>query len=434
MNRRDFLAVGAGGALGSAFNRPGGDAVEPEPSRVAGEAAGSRSTQPSEQIASSARRLFPRLENEIFLNAAGGTPLGAFAEAGLRGFEDFWRLGPDEGRGESFAAMLSETRAGIAEILGARSEEIAFVQCTKQGEQIVLDGLPALREGGNVVTNDLHFAGSLHNLIGLRRAGLDVRIVASRDWRTDVDAMRAAIDDETALVSVTLVSNVNGHVEPIRELADIAHAHGAHVYADVIQAAGIVPVDVREMGIDFAAGNGYKWLFGPHGTGYLYVREELQGEVLEDRLFPGHVGYNYEPWVEAPDPDESDFLFEVPTDAQRYQPGHLPYLCYAAVREGMGFIDDLGVENVRSHSVNLNSRLLDALDPDRYACISPHVDRSPIITFRFNDPGAVVDLADRLSAANLVVSLSGSGRIRVSPAIFNNEDDVDALIEVLGSS
>ena len=90
------------------------------------------------------------------------------------------------------------------------ANEIAFVQCTKHGEQIVLDGLPALRTGGNVVTNDLHFSGSLHHLVGLRRAGIDVRIVRSAGWQTDVAAMAESIDDDTALVSVTLISNVNG--------------------------------------------------------------------------------------------------------------------------------------------------------------------------------------------------------------------------------
>lgn len=84
--------------------------------------------------------------------------------------------------------MLDETRAGLARLIGAQAREIAFVECTKQGEQIVLDGLPALRDGGNVVTDDLHFAGSLHNLVGLRRTGVDVRIVRSKNWRTDVDA------------------------------------------------------------------------------------------------------------------------------------------------------------------------------------------------------------------------------------------------------
>jgi len=384
-------------------------------------------------ISQDIRGLFPRLDNEVFLNAAAGTPLSAFAQHGLRQYEEFWRLGPGDGRGAAISAMLDETRAGLARLIGAQANEIAFVQCTKQGEQIVLDGLPALREGGNVVTNDLHFAGSLHKLVGLQRTGVDVRIVRSEHWQTSVDAMAAAIDDDTALVSVTLVSNVNGHIEPIREIADIAHAHGAHVYADIIQAAGIFPVDVEAMGIDFAAGNGYKWLFGPHGTGFLYVRQDLQGTVPADRVFPGHVRHNYAPWVGEPDPDQPAFPFVARTDAQRYQPGHQAYLCYAAVHQGLQFLDGVGVEALRMHSVYLNQSLFDGLDADRYTCISPHVGESPIITFRARelDPGR---LEEALRQAHVVVSLSAGNQIRVSPAVFNDDDDIDALITALNEA
>lgn len=420
MNRRDFFAAGAGSAVAGNLGGPAPGAAR---SPIAARAAGSAGQQ--------ARDRFARLDNEIFINAAGGTPLGAFAAAGLREYEELWRLGRDDGRGAAFGLMLDETRAGLARLIGAQPEEIALVQCTKQGEQIVLEGLPALRRGGNVVTNDLHFGGSLHNLVGLRGAGVDVRIVRSSNWATSLDAMAAAIDDDTALVSVTLVSNVNGHVEPIRELADIAHAHRAHVYADIIQAAGIVPIDVGEMGIDFAAGNGYKWLFGPHGTGFLYVRQSLQGTVLEDRMFPGHLRPNYEPWVEQPDPAQPDFPIAPPTDALRYQPGHVAYLCYAALREGLRFVDAVGVREALAHSVDLNRRLLDGLDADRYECISPHVDRSPIIAFR---APAGAELEPALRAANVVVSLSVGGQIRVSPAVYNRREDIDVLVEALNGA
>lgn len=415
MNRRDFLATGAGGAVGATLHGANG---VPAAVPARGAAAALQDARP----------LFARLADEVFINAAGGTPLSSFAERGLREYEDFWRLGPADGRGAAFGTMLDGTRAGLARLIGATPAEIAFVQCTKHGEQIVLDGLSALRAGGNVVTNDLHFAGSLHNLIGLRRAGMEVRIARAVDWRTDLDAMAALIDDDTALVSVTLVSNVNGHIEPMREIAELAHARGAYVYADIIQAAGIVPIDVEAMGIDFAAGNGYKWLFGPHGTGFLYVRRELQGDGLEDRLFPGHVQLNYRPWAEPPDETLPDFIYAPRDDAQRYQPGHQAYLCYSALHQGLAFIEGRGVATLQAHSVALNRRLLDGLDAGRYECISPHTGRAPIIAFR-GPPGPGVLAA--LQASKVVVALSGESQIRVSPGVYNNEADIDALIAVL---
>ncbi len=418
MNRRRFLQTGVGGAVAGAL----APSVSPSAS-----GSGSGTRQTARGLAGT-RAQFPRLAGEVFLNAAGGTPLSTFAEAGLRRYEDFWRLGPADGRREYFDDMLGEVRGGFAHLIGARAAGIAFVQSTKAAEQIVLDGLPRLRDGGNVVTNDLHFSGSLHNLIGLRAEGLDVRIVRARDWRIDVDDMAAAMDDDTALVSVTLLSNVNGHIEQMRAIADLAHARGAYVYADIIQAAGIIPIDVHAMGIDFAGCNGYKWLYGPHGTGFLYVGEEHQGTALEDHLFPGNTQLNYGPWASSPASGEPDYSFRPRADAQRYQPGHVSYLGYAAVHEGIRFVERHGIDAMLGHCVGLNQRLLDRLDPERYECISPDVERSPIIAFIA--PG-VADLQDRLGAADVVVAVAPGNRMRVSPAVYNDEADIDALVETL---
>ena len=216
MNRRNFLAAGVGGAMSVP---------------LAGWPAKGNGLLIQRRPQAGVRDLFPRLQREAFLNAAGGTPLSTFAEEGLRSHEDMWRWGRGDGRGEAFGEMLTDTRARFAQLIGARPSEISFVQCTKAGEQIVLDSVDSIKSGGSIVTNDLHFNGSLHNLIGLKKAGRDVRIVRARDWRIDLAEMEAAIDKKTALVTVTLVSNINGHVEDVRALSDIAHRNGALIFA-----------------------------------------------------------------------------------------------------------------------------------------------------------------------------------------------------------
>lgn len=412
MQRREFVATGVGGVLARALPGP--------PSRPV--------TELTRQ--DDVRASFPRLASEIFINAAAGTPLGSFAEAGLQRYAEFQRLGPGQGRADYVAEMSSSVRGLFGDLIGARPSEIALVHCTKAGEQIVLDGLDPAGHGRNIVTNDMHFTGSLHNLVGLQRAGTDVRIVRNRDWDVPVEEMAAVIDDRTALVAVTILSNITGRIEPMRELAEIAHAHGALVYADIIQAAGIVPLDMRRLGIDFAAANGYKWLYGVHGAGFLYVREEHQGTVLPDRLFPGHVRYNYPPWVVRGDPEADALLYEPPTDASRYQPGHVSYLSYCAVFEGLKFIHRIGVERALEHSVRLTRRLEERLDPDRYQRISPALGRSPIMTFISRDP---TRLERRLRAANVVVTLDAD-RVRVSPAIYNTNGDMDLLAEAMNGA
>ncbi|MEJ2206995.1 MAG: aminotransferase class V-fold PLP-dependent enzyme [Gemmatimonadota bacterium] len=387
MDRREFVATGVGGALGlRSLDLEG------------------RGASPAQVQVSGVRALFPRLTEETFLNAAGGTPLGSFAEEGIRRYLDYIRMGPAEGRSEYVGQMRAEVRDLFARLIGAKPAEVGLVHCTKAGEQIVLDSLEALRGGGNVVTNDMHFGGSLHNLVGLSARGLDVRIVPAVDFDVSLERMADTMDDRTALVAVASVSNVNGRVEPMAELSHLAHDRGALVYADIIQAAGAVPMDVEDLGIDFAACSAYKWLFGVHGVGFLYVKEDLQGTALPDHLFPGHAVRNYAPWVEEPDPQEEDFLFRPREDATRYQHGHVSYLGYCAAYEGLKFIHERGVETLHAHSVALVERLVEQLDPDRFRCITPDPGATPIVSFEVADPDATIR---RLQSAGAVVAVGG---------------------------
>jgi len=412
LDRREFLASGA--MAGAAMVAPGGSA-------------GADFTT----VLQDPRSAFPRLRGEVYVNGAGGTPLGTFAEEGIARYLDFARLGPADGRGAYFGEVLDGVRGRFAALIGARESEIGLIHCTKAGEQLLLDRLPALRRGGNVVTNDLHFSGSLHNYVGLRRAGLDVRIVRAEGFDVPLERMADAIDADTALVAVSLVSNVHGRIEPISELARLAHERGAVVFADIIQAAGAIPIDVHAMGIDVAACSSYKWLFGIHGAGFLFVSDELQGsDRLPDHRFPAHATRGYQPWVPADATGARPFSFADAGDARRYQPGHVSYLGYAAVFEGLRFIEGVGVERIQRHAVGLNRRLLDQLDPDAFRTISTHLDQSPILALRVRDVEAV---RERLVSSNVVVSIGGDvwDQLRISPAIYNQERDMDRVAEVL---
>ena len=121
----------------------------------------------------------------------------------------------------------------------------------------------------------------------LEKKGVELRIVKHKNWTIDPEDMAKAIDKNTRLVSMALVSNVNGFMHDAKAVSAIAHARGALVFADIIQAVGAVPVDVKALGIDFASSGTYKWLMGERGIGFLYVREDLQGTVLPTTRY-GH--------------------------------------------------------------------------------------------------------------------------------------------------
>ena len=280
---------------------------------------------------------------------------------------------------------------------------------TQIAENHVLDGLGVHGSGVNVVTNDLHYGGSLYNYRVRKERGLDVRIVKHKDYTIDLADVERAIDKKTKLVSLALVSNVNGYLEDIKAISELAHVHGAYVFIDVIQAAGAVPIDVRAMGVDFLTCSAYKWLMGGR-FGYLYIAEELHGGALQPVQF-GSKGSGA-------------------TDARQYQvstPNHIGFVCQ---NEALAYILELGVENIRAHVRPLVDRLQKGLPVAGYPSLTPDGNDSPIATFLVPD---VAKARQALKQAGVIVSLRNGkpGQMRVSPSVFNNTSDVDRLIEAL---
>jgi selenocysteine lyase/cysteine desulfurase len=256
---------------------------------------------------------------------------------------------------------------------------------------------------------------------------MDVRIVRHRDWRIDLRDMERVVDNKTKLVSITLVSNVNGWVEDAKAISELAHAHGAYLYADIIQAAGSVPIDVKALGIDFAACSNYKWLQGTRGAGFLYVRDDLQGGPLKDLSFPGYVYFSYPPWVTVRAAGD-DFRYILPKNASRYEPGNVNYAGYAGQYEALKRILAMGVENIYAHTKPLCDRLKKELPARGYKLITPVDARSSIVVVQAKDLKAT---EQKLRKAGIQVTTTGENRMRVSPAVYNNMEDIDRLLAAL---
>ncbi|MFN7922632.1 MAG: aminotransferase class V-fold PLP-dependent enzyme [Bryobacteraceae bacterium] len=374
------------------------------------------------------RQEFPRATREVYLDAAAHMPLPKYAAEGMRRYIDFHMYGPGEGRGEYAAEALRQVKPLFARLINAKPSEIGFVICTKAGEAAVVNGLRIQETGGNVVTNDLHYAGAIHDYVGRRRAGLDVRIVRHRDWRIDLKDMERVTDNRTKLIAITLVSNVNGWVEDARRLSELAHAHGAYLYADIIQAAGAVPVDVKALGLDFAACSNYKWLQGARGAGFLYVREDLQGTVVQDQVFPGYVHYNYAPWVPEADAKLDELPFIAAKNAARYEAGNVNYAAYAGQYETLKRMLELGVDRMYAHSKAMCDRLKKELPARGFTLITPAEAVSPLVVVRAKNLAATMK---KLTQAGIQVTSAGKDRIRISPAVYNNMTDIDRLLAAI---
>src|SRR5215469_15044613 len=180
----------------------------------------------------------------------------------------------------SLDEMDKRVREHFAALINAASEEICLVQSTTAGEQLVVRALEIPANRGRIVTDTLHFSGSFYLYQEMARRGMDVVWLRPRDGqRIDMRDIEQAVTKSTKLIALSLVSTFNGFQHDLKRVCEIAHANGAYVYADIIHAAGAVPVDVRASGVDFAACASYKWLMGDFGLGFLYVRADLLDKI-----------------------------------------------------------------------------------------------------------------------------------------------------------
>src|SRR5437870_10776785 len=198
---------------------------------------------------SSARNDFPWGQNETFLNNAGWHPIGVHSIRAMERYLDYKLKGPGEGRDDVGDARQNEVKRMFAQLIHAKTAEISFVPSTLVGENLVVAGLGLPGSQANLVTDELHYEGSLYMYRSLQKAGLDVRIAKRRDdWRIHTDDVAKLVDRRTKLIATSFVSYINGYVADARALAELAHSHGAYLYSDIIQAAGAVPIDVHAAG------------------------------------------------------------------------------------------------------------------------------------------------------------------------------------------
>jgi selenocysteine lyase/cysteine desulfurase len=368
----------------------------------------------------SVRADFPIASAQTYLNSAAIHPMSMPCSKALADHVAFRLKGGGEGRIDFGEEQQKDLKRRFAQLIGARPTEIAFIQNTSDGENIVVMGMDLAKRGGNVVLDELHFETSLYMYKSLEAKGLQLRVVKHRDWAIDIKDMERAIDRNTRLVSMALVSNVNGYLHDAKAISDVAHARGAYVFADMVQAVGAVPVDVRAMGIDFASTATYKWLMGERGFGFLYVREDLQDTVVPTTRYGHRQIANF---------DRVGITWEPLPGAARYETGTFPNALALCSYTSLQYIERLGLQNIRAHARQLTDRLQKELPAIGYASVTPKGNETPIVAYTLKDVAATQKkLADARIAATII---GNEKRMRLAVSVFNTQEDVDRLLSVL---
>jgi len=377
--------------------------------------------KPGAIFPASVRADFPSVSLDTYMNSAAMHPLGSFAARAIEQGIAYRLNGAGPGRVDFGADKQQDLKKRYGQLIGATANEIAYTASTSDGENIVVMGMDLAKRGGNIVIDELHFTTSLYMYKELEKKGVELRIVKHRNWAIDVKDMDRAIDKNTRLVSLALVSNVNGFMHDAKSVSALAHARGAYVFADIIQAVGSVPVNVKALGIDFASAGTYKWLMGERGLGFLYVREDLQGTVLPTTRYGHRQVANF---------NRAELTWEPLPGAAKYETGGIGVLLAACVSAGIDYVQALGLDKIRAHAWQLTDRLQKELPPLGYKPLTPQGNETPILAFELKDAAATTKA---LQAGKIAATVIGNeNRLRLSVSVFNTHDDIDRVVEVLG--
>jgi selenocysteine lyase/cysteine desulfurase len=352
------------------------------------------------------RAAFPVLERIAYLNAGTNGPVPrAAADAAARSV----REQAEGGRGGHafFDRLLGDVdglRARVAGLLGCDPGELALTGSTTDGVNAVLSALD-LGRGDEVLTSEEEHPGVLAPLAAAReRRGVEVRTVPFESLAGEVGAA-------TRLVACSHVSWITGRVVDADQIA----ASGVPLLLDGAQGLGALPVAVRELGCDFYAASGQKWLCGPNGLGYLYVRSDRIAE-----LPPPWPGYMCLAAADRP------LDFEIRDDARRFDTGLPAAHQLAWALAALDTLERPGLERVHEHAAEL-AELLAARLAERGARVAPR-GRSTLVSWEDPDPPATVE---RLAADGIVIrDLPRTGYVRASLGGWNDEQDIERLLEV----
>jgi len=370
---------------------------------------------------------FPVLKNWDFFNHAGVAPLPRAVTDALRKFAD------EAERGAYLETTwykdIEKLRIASAAMLNAHRDEIAFIKNTSEGISIVANGID-WQPGDQIVTTAVEYPANIYPWMELERSrGCKLVMVAETsdaEGRRSVplDAILArAAEPATRMVTLSHVEFASGQRHDIKTIGRFCREHGKLFCVDAIQTLGVLPMDVKEMCIDYLSADGHKWLLGPEGAGIFYIRRELI-----EKTRPPLIG-----WMNVVDAlNYGTYNYTLRPDAGRYECGSYNVPGLLGLKAAVEMLTVLGAQAILARMKALTDRLIDGLSAKGYQIISPREDDawSGIVSFAStkHDHSLIVSTLRKEHRIEIVLR---EGRLRASPHFYNTEEQIDRLIAAL---
>jgi selenocysteine lyase/cysteine desulfurase len=361
------------------------------------------------------RSRFRIFQRKIYLNTCSQ---GALSDAVQAGLEDYIASWHEQGSPwETWVNRYEEARTAFAQFIHASPDEVAIVTSASAGINSVASALN-FRERKKVVMGEFEFPTMGHVWLAQRVRGAEVNFVQAEGNCIPAMNYEKMVDRNTLIVPLTRVCFKNGFRSEVNAITQIARRSGAFVMLDDYQDCGTRPVDVKALDLDFLVTGTLKYLLGPPGLAFMYVRKELISSLV-----PTVTGWFAQANPFAFDPQHIDLS---PT-ARRFESGSpsVPNV-YAAV-PGFRLLQEIGMENVAAHIERLTQALLSRASDLSIRAKTPADSVGPLVVLQCKDSTSLVQ---KLAESGIVASNRHDG-LRISFHVYNTMDDVEAVVEVL---
>jgi len=361
------------------------------------------------------RGRFHVFDRKIYLNTCSQ---GALSDAVEAGFQDYLASWHEQGSPwELWIEKYEAARAAFAQFINASPDEVAIVTSVSAGINSIASALN-FHERPKVVMGEFEFPTMGHVWLGQRARGADVQFVSAQDNCIPIAHYEEVIDGQTLIVPLTHVCFKNGFRSEVSAVTQIAHGCGAFVMVDDYQDCGTRPVDVKAMDLDFYLSGTLKYLLGPPGLAFLYVRKELISHLV-----PTVTGWFGQENPFAYNPQH----FELSPTARRFQSGTPSIPNVYGAMPGFQLLQRIGMDRIAVHIRSLTQQLLRSASEMGIVAKTPGDSAGPLVVLQSKDSAVLVQ---KLAESGIVASNRYDG-LRISFHVYNTMDDVNTVTEIL---
>jgi len=370
------------------------------------------------------REQFPLTKERVYLNTGGlGASPYVVIAAVQEKINELERIS-ETGHGEELWRGMKE-KAG--QILGCKAEEIAYTRNATEGCAIVCNGLPLQRGDEVITTTHEHVGNTLSWLARQKREGIVMKIFepSTNAAQENIDRIARLITPRTRALSIPHITTSTGQILSVKQIGELAAGHKLWYFVDGAQAAGMMPVNVHEIGCHAYATSGHKWLLGPKGTGLLYVREDAL-DLIEAKHLGGYSNIG--------EFDMTTGAFQFHPSAQRYEYGTMSTPLFVGLGAAMDFLLRIGMQNIWRHNFALATALREGLNRLGVEVNSPQAqnEHSAMITFTLKNRAreeVTKFLLEKFKLRTRGIYEGGLNAVRVSLHVYNSFAEVERVLE-----